>query len=827
MEKRVVFLVVAVCAWTACSTSHSPTDVKPSDDGWDPSQLPVADIHVFRDPQGIPHIYAETDEDLFFGYGYQIASDRLFQLDMFRRRSQGRLCEVLGSDYVIEDQQAKIFNWQHWGRLGAEKMKAEQPVRYRLLQAWAAGINRRLEELSAGTVPRPLGLESADFDYIPEPYTAEDAVIVQKMAQFGLDLTLEFEVFNTFAERFFPEAMAAVQLFKPIAPIYTVPPDERPQGNTELMTAQTPVLQCPDIRPPRAEGLRALRNLRALGSNNWAVDGRHTANGKPLFAGDPHIGFGFSGLMYAIHLNSKDAGGTFNVAGFAFVGAPGIAMGQTDKVLWSPTSAFPDVMDMWEVTVGDGTVSIAGNTVPTVTRTETIHFRDGGSKEVEVVDVPGYGVLMPASQVGSPIPIAQDNREVLVGWTGFSVRTANYFLELNRVASITEFEEAVLRMPEMSYNFVAADASGITYRVGVEVPARHAIAEGREPWKTMDGDDPLSFWPDERLSPDQLPHSRALERGWLATANNDPFGFTDDGYPGNDPWYYGAFFAPGWRAARIEERLSEMAVGGDLTIEDMQALQMDTHSNLADELIPMLETAWAGAGADPSLEPLMSLLSGWDREMRRESTGALAFHAYAHLLTKVVLEDDMSLLFGLIMESQPVYLLKVVSLALQGKYPNGEVILQDGNQALQMNALAATAAFLSERYGALDSGFTLADARFANFDGAFGLGIDLGMVPTDGGETTVNVAAGSFFEQGNVAEKWLADWGPMVRLTGHFTESGPELYTNFPIGNVADRTSEHYDDALTDWTDGHYHKFLFHRAEIEAAAVQNIRISTQ
>jgi len=816
----VFFLFLILWIGNGCSDtgSSAEADSEARTEEWNPVQLPSAEISIIRDGRGIPHVFAENDEDLFFGYGYQLAVDRLFQLDMFRRRSRGRLCEVLGSDFLVEDQQAKIFNWQYWGGLEAEKMRAERPMRYRLLQSWAAGINRRLEELSAGTVQRPLGLESADFDYVPEPFTAEDAIVVQKMAQFGLDQTLEFEVFTTFAERIFPEAMAAVQLFKPASNTYTVPPDERPEmtRNGESTALWQP--QCPDIRLPSKAGMGALRRMRNLGSNNWAVAGQHTANGKPLFAGDPHMGFGFSGLMYAIHLNSKDAGGTFNVAGFSFVGAPGIAMGQTDAVLWSPTSAFPDVMDMWEVTLGDGTVSIAGQDVPTQTRTETIHFRDGSSKTLEVIDVPGYGVIMPPMQVGSPIPIGQDNREILVGWTGFGVGEANYFLELNRVQSIEEFEQAVLRMPEMSYNFVAADKGGITYRVGVEVPDRQSIAPGRVPWKTMDGDDPLAYWTDARLSAEQLPHSRGGERGWLATANNDPFGFTEDGDAGNDPWYYGAFFAPGWRAMRIEERLAEMAGDGGMTIQDMQALQLDTHSNLADDLLPLLESAWTATGGDPALESLMALLTTWDRKMNRESVGALAFHAYAHLLTKEVLGDDMSVLFGLIMESQPVYLLKVVSLALQGAYPSGAAVLQPGPETVQMNALAATGALLLERYGSLDSGYHLADVRLANFDGAFGLGIDMGAVPTDGGETTVNVAAGTFFKGGEVAQQWLADWGPMVRLTGEFTDQGPALYVNFPIGNVADRTSPHFDDALDDWTDGQYHRFLFSRAAIESDA---------
>jgi penicillin amidase len=780
-------------------------------------------VTVYRDSMGIAHIYAATDEDLFFGYGYQVAKDRLYQLDMFRRRAHGRLCEVLGPDYIIEDRQARIFNWAHWGRLDAQKMQTEIPERWALIKAWVAGVNQRIAEVAAGDVPRPFGLGSEEFNYVPEALENEDPIIVQKMVQFGLDLSLEFEVFNTFGWRLFPDIMAAVELFKPISASYTVPEAQRNNLTSAAYTPQTAPPICTEgAALPNLDTLKAFRKMKGLGSNNWAVHGRHTANGRPMLAGDPHIGFGFSGTLYGIHLNSKDAGGSFNVAGFSFVGAPGIAMGQNEHIIWSPTSSFPDVMDMWEVVLGDGTVDIAGQKVPTVSRSETIQIKGQESNTINVVDVPGYGVIIPPAQLGSPIPIAVPGREVLMGWTGFKARSSNYFLELNRAKSIEEFDAAVLRLPEMSYNFVAADKTGITYRVGVEVPLRNPIVPGREPWRTMDGDDPLAFWQTGQLTAEQLPHSRAPERGWLATANNDPWGFTADGHADNDPFYYGAFFAPGWRARRIEQQLSELTQRGEVTIEEMQALQMDVHSNLADDLLPLLQTAWQESGGAGEAEALYQLLMDWDRAMTRDSAAALAFHVYAHVLAREVLIDDISVLFTIVMEVQPIYMLKVATLALSGAYSNGDKVLQGGAAAIQIKALQDTALYLTERFGSQNSGFKYSDTRLTDLNGAFGLGIDLGMVATDGGESTVNVAAGIFFDGAEPATTWPADWGPMVRVVGQFNDNGPEVFVNFPLGNIADRDSPHFKDGLNDWVNGNYKRLLFETDDIlKSAAVES------
>jgi hypothetical protein len=93
----------------------------------------------------------------------------------------------------------------------------------------------------------------------------------------------------------------------------------------------------------------------------------------------------------------------------------------------------------------------------------------------------------------------------------------------------------VQRAPELSYNWVGADADDIFYRVSLEVPKRNRVAPGREPWRVMNGDDPQAFWPGGKLPLAQLPSGRAKERGFLATANNDPLGFTADGDPATTP----------------------------------------------------------------------------------------------------------------------------------------------------------------------------------------------------------------------------------------------------------------------------------------------------
>ena len=383
----VVTVGCALSALWACSpndqSAYEPMSNDASEMRADAGAVEPSVIDIIIDEQGIPHIFADTDEDLFYGYGYQIATDRLFQLDMFRRRALGRTSEVLGVEGIIPDQQAAIFNWAHWGRLDGQWMATHEPIRYRLIESYVEGVNARISEVLGGDVALPHEYGAEGYDFRPEHWSADDVFVIQKMAGFSQDLTLEFEVLLTLADRFFGHLLEGIELFKPVRTAFGMPDSDRQLqlGQTHpdpiQMTTPGTIPFSPHITP--STGLRGLTKIRGLGSNNLAVDGRHTDTGAPYLAGDPHMGIGYSGLLYAVHLNSKDSGGLYNVAGFAFVGAPGIAMGHNEHVSWSPTSSFADVMDLWEVEVSAEGVHVGDDCGP-CQREVTFAFEKPGAR---------------------------------------------------------------------------------------------------------------------------------------------------------------------------------------------------------------------------------------------------------------------------------------------------------------------------------------------------------------------------------------------------------------------------------------------------------------
>jgi penicillin amidase len=801
-------------------------------------------IDVLVDNDGIAHIYASSDEDAFYGAGYQMAVDRLFQMDMTRRSALGRQAEVLGATAYEDDRLARLFRWRDAGRADAARFKVENPGSYALVASWVEGVNRRIREVLDGKAPLPHGFGPAELDYKPELWDETDPLIIAKMTGFGNDMSIDRELFATIAMRLQPAAFGAIELFRPMRDEYALPPEDRPGGMTGSFCASPEAsFACRDALQ-QASGSSLWKNLihrRVLGSNNAAIDGRFTDTGRPLIAGDPHQGFDMPGMFYGLHMSSAGRGGTIDVAGFSFVGVPGVSLGHTSRVMWTATSAFADVMDVWEVVEDGAGVRLGGSVLSVVERDETIVTRGAGrpagegDSNVETFrDVPELGMILP--NYLTPVPVAQVGRVLLLGWTGYRPRPFTGLLEINRVQSIADMEAAVDANTSLNYNFIAADASGITYRVGLDVPER-AVAAARQPWLVLDGEDAAAAWTGTFLPRSELPQSRATSRGWIVTANNDPFGFTDNGRFDDDPYYYGAFFDAAWRARRASSEIEKLTAQGGVTLADIQAVQLDVHENLADDLLPLLIDAYSHVPTDstlsaylnrPDLDALVALLTvDWDRQARRDSPGALAFHAFAHLVNEEVVKDDASLVYVEAMNMQAVYMLKIGPLALSGAYANGDQLLQGGGDLILLRALDKAAGWLTERFGGVDpAGYKLSDMHVTSFDGAFGAGVDWGSIPTDGGETTINVSPSRFYDDGGViANQWVSHMGPLVRMTGTFADDGtPELYFNAPLGNVGQPQSPHSGDWMGDWQEGRYRRLLFRRSEVDAAVESRMQL---
>lgn len=803
------------------------------------------EVEIVIDTRGIPHIYATNDDDLAFASGYQMARDRLFQMDLMRRRALGRQAEVLGEDFVDQDIVSRTFNLVHWGHLNAERLRDEGPDVYNSVISWIAGVNARIAEIEAGEAPLPYGFAEAGF--MPERWQRDDEFAIAKLMALGNSNSLDRDLLATILYRNVPDVWNSFELAKPMFPVAIMPDDEIPAGlkpdsrPSRLHQASAPAPMDPWSPEAVADALgrlsRAFGHVGPIGSNNWAIDGQHTDSGRPMVANDPHQPLQSPSLMYALHINSMDRGdGSYDAAGFSFAGTLGVQLGHNRAVHWAATTNFADVMDVWDARVEGEGVWAADEYVEWETRSEVIEVAGGEPLTLDIRDVPGYGVMLPNELI--PLPVAGPGRELLANWTGFAATAEELcFSRMSQATNLDEWEAGVDHMDVAGFNFVAATIDGIAYRVNILVPDRE-LGNGALPYLVMDGDNAGSYW-DGFLPPEKLPRSRLQNRGWIATANNDPWGFTFDGDVTNDPFYYGYFYAAGHRAKRLQDEFERLTAQGEVSREDMIALQTDTHSPISDELLPLIADAVSQIGTNAELAEfegnadivtLAGVLADWDQRMDRDSSGALVWHAWLHNMAWLVAEDDLGFLYTLVFGEEPPFVIKIPALALLGEYSTDNLV-QDSREWIIVEALRITAEWLTTEFGGVDpAGYAWGDRHGTDFKNPFGQDLHGGWVPTNGGEDTLDVSSSTFYDGNDMTPvpRFESHDGAIFRVVTTFAEDGtPEATLNFPRGNSGEPDSPHWDDTLADWTNGVYTPMPFRREEVDAAKESSYTITPE
>src|SRR4051794_13207001 len=95
-------------------------------------------VEILRDRWGIAHIYARNEHDLFFAQGYNVARDRLFQLELWRRQATGTLAEVLGPRALPRDVGARLLRFR--GDMTGE-LSHYHPRGGEIIHAFVEGVN--------------------------------------------------------------------------------------------------------------------------------------------------------------------------------------------------------------------------------------------------------------------------------------------------------------------------------------------------------------------------------------------------------------------------------------------------------------------------------------------------------------------------------------------------------------------------------------------------------------------------------------------------------------------------------------------------------------
>ncbi len=560
-----------------------------------------AEVEVIRDQWAIPHVYAKNEHDLFVSAGYLMAQDRLWQMDLIRRVTTGRLSEIFGKDYAEADMLFRSLRMQEKSRRILENASPEMVD---ILEAFAYGINQYI-----GDHENQLPFEFFVLGYRPDPWEPVHSVNIIGYMVWSLSSSWINEV-NLFKITRKAGLDKALELLPDLASHEPVMTGAEAPGYTEGLSRHLtePVAMVYEL------GLRIFS-----GSNNWAVSGERTQSGKPILANDMHLGIDDApGIWYQIH---EVVPGKLNVSGVALPGTPFIVCGHNEHIAWGMTNVMLDDIDFYIETVNPGDTSqymVDGTWCDMTLVHEKIHTREGDTLR----RINRFTHRGPVVSGFRDIP----DRIVSMRWTGneHSNEIRSVYL-LNRARNWQDFLDAVRTFTSGAQNIVYADVEG---NIGLRTCACIPLRPGNRAFFAP-GDTSLYDW--TGMVPfSEMPCVYNPEEGFVSSANNRTAG-------PEYPHYISSWFDLPNRMERIRELIGE---DRSFTLEDMQNIQTDQKSKWAEKLVPVFTIELNRGKPSGIYRDALGILEKWDFVYSPESAAALIFErTYLHLAENITMDE--------------------------------------------------------------------------------------------------------------------------------------------------------------------------------------------
>lgn len=723
----------------------------------------AAAVEIVRDQNGIPHIFADNDTDLFLGLGVAMAQDRLWHLDYLRRKATGRLAEILGAEAVPQDVLVRTVGLN---RIAAEEVLRLPAETIRLLDAFAQGIN-----LVMAASRDQLPIEFALLDYQPEPWRPVDSVAVWDEFRWYLTGRLPVIAIPELARR----TLGDERLFQAFL---------TPEAGEESILH-------PGSYAAAAVGVEAVGSVvgdpeAGVGSNNWVVDGNHSYSGAPLLASDPHLPLGTLSWWYEAHL----CGGSFNMTGATYIGVPSFLLGRNQQVTWGFTNNICSQRDLYQEQTDPahpGCFLYDGQWEPAREVTETILVRGGAPVEKKIRfsrNGPIVDELLPAP--------AQGTGPVAFRWLGATISDEiTPMLNAIRAANGDAFRAALHDWRSPTFSFVFADTAGaIGYQCSGRIPIRHNWERGYRP-----GWDPAHQW--QGLIPYAgMPALTNPPQGWIRTANNRTA-------PADYPYPLSGTWSSGHRAERIRHMLEAQP---RFDQADFIRMHYDVRYQRAAEAMPPLLAVLANV-YEAQVQTAATMLQQWDCRMDAEAVGAALFEVFfRHWSRRVAAARFPDTAVPLIADVIGGLALTLLTHDDVGWFP------ADDREKQIVLAFQAMLAELTTRLGPEMQQWTWGRLHTITLRHPLSSRGDLATLLDRGGDGL----SGNTFTVCNTGAdaNYQATLGASYRLIADLSSSPPMVWGMDTAGQSGHPGSHHYGGQLNAWLQRNYHPLSLARSEI-------------
>jgi penicillin amidase len=739
-----------------------------------------APVSVAYDERGVPHIRAENETDLYRALGYVHAQDRLFQMEMVRRLSRGELAEVLGPKLLETDKLFRTLGIRAKADEMAAKMDPASKVGVALL-SYLDGIN----QFQAGH-PAPM-----EFDIlgIPKrPFTPQDTFAVSGYLAYSFAAAFKTEPAMTFIrDKLGADYLRVFDLeWHPEGVVALDAKDWK--GLNQLATLSQDALEAASV--PQFEG-----------SNAWAISGKRTASGKPLLAGDPHIGYSAPAVWYEAHLTSPG----FDLYGHYQALNPLALLGHNQQFGWSLTMFQNDDIDLIAEKANPDNpnqVWIQGQWVNLQTRTETIKVKGAADVQLPLRRSPHGPIITDAfkdSLGGTPIAM----------WWAF-LETENpilqAFYDLNRADTLEKARAASEKIHAPGLNIVWANAGGdIGWWAAAKLPIR---PEGVNPSFILNGSTGEAEKPGF-YNFSFNPQEENPARGYIVSANHQPK--PSSGVP--VPGYYNL-------ADRVQRLDSALRVPGrKWDTAGAEALQLDSGNGYGPRMLKDLMPILKAVTTDPYDKAFLEPLELWDGDYTRDSIAALLFSQLLYEIAHAAMADEMG-------EVQFNNLLK--TRALDSALP---LLVADGSSPWWDNvntkpvenrfetiriAWNNTLRHLESQHGKdllqwkWGNAHTLTHGHPLGMQKPLNLLFNVGPFAAPGGRETPNNFSGNIG-----TSPWAVSYGPSTRRVIDFADASKAVGIN-PVGQSGVLFDTHYSDQAERFMAGVYVPQYLSSADVKA-----------
>ena len=623
-------------------------------------------VTIERDERGVPHIFADNDQDAIIALGYVTAQDRLFQMDFISRVAGGRMSEIFGSGSIETDKYLRATGMSQAAKRITEAHAQEQSLDYTLLTWFADGVNAYTNGLSYAELPFEFKL----FGYAPEQYTPMHSMLLIQYFNFDLSFESDDLSYGLARERLTSEEYDELyprhsSRYKPIVP-----------GETAISEKSSPNSGAAPITS--SGGLALLKRMHGTlldhgiegyqpskGSNNWGVTGSRSSTGSAIMAGDIHLALSLPSIWYEVHMVTP----SMNTYGVLSPGTPMPVEAFNEHVSWVYTNSGIDGIDHYLLRLSDDgrRYEFDGEWLPLEMQPDTIHVKG----EEAIIDT------LVLSHMG---PVVRDSSTaVAIKWVA---QEKSYIItalwNLNRAKNIAQVDSALRYWHSPSQTVLYADVTGtIGIRVAGVVPIR-ASGDGIG---LLDGSTSETEWVGT-IPFEEMPYAINPAQGYLSSTNQQP---TNAEYP----YYLNHDWPPAYRSLRADILLSDK---DQHSAEDLVSYQGDLYVGQYDAFVPLLDSV---RSLTPQGEEVRGALIAWDGYADVEAIGPLALHEYLLALKRLTWDEPV---FADLPEPNETVLLSLLERGSVWLDIQETPAIED-SQMLMARALEEAGGVLRSRYG--------------------------------------------------------------------------------------------------------------------------------